>query len=172
MTQFSCTYGDGRDEAIVAFLYDESEASPTAASDFDAHLRTCAQCQSDVAALRGVRAQLARWSPPEPDEPVFHEAWEGRVLAMQRAMGFTRLWTIDGGRASMEVLPPVTYLASSYYERWLRGQGIFDAPVVAGGGGERGQGGVERHVMEVGRRFVAGRGFGHYVFSRLSDDCE
>jgi hypothetical protein len=66
MTQFSCTYGDDRDEAIVAFLYDESDTGPTAQTAFDAHLRTCAQCQADVAALRGVRAQLARWSPPEP----------------------------------------------------------------------------------------------------------
>jgi nitrile hydratase beta subunit len=58
---------------------------------------------------------------PEPNEPVFHEPWEGRVLAMQRAMGYTRLWTIDGGRASMEVLPPVTHLAASYYQRWFLG---------------------------------------------------
>src|SRR5215203_2336003 len=43
----------------------------------------------------------------EPDEPVFHEEWEGRVLAMQRAMGHTRQWTIDGGRASLETLPPL-----------------------------------------------------------------
>jgi nitrile hydratase subunit beta len=57
----------------------------------------------------------------EPNEPVFHAEWEKRVLAMQRAMGFTGLWTIDGGRASLETLPPVTYLASSYYERWFRG---------------------------------------------------
>ena len=57
----------------------------------------------------------------EPNEPVFHADWEKRVLAMQRAMGVTGLWTIDGGRASLESLPPVTYLASSYYERWLRG---------------------------------------------------
>jgi nitrile hydratase len=57
----------------------------------------------------------------EPNEPPFHEAWEGRVLAMQRAMGFAQLWTIDGGRASLETLPPVTYLASSYYQRWFLG---------------------------------------------------
>ena len=57
---------------------------------------------------------------PEPDEPVFHEAWEGRVLAMQRAMGYTGLWTIDGGRASLENLPPIDYL-SSYYRRWFLG---------------------------------------------------
>ena len=57
----------------------------------------------------------------EPNEPVFHADWEKRVLAMQRAMGFTGLWTIDGGRASLETLLPITYLASSYYERWFRG---------------------------------------------------
>src|SRR5438874_12736331 len=58
---------------------------------------------------------------PEPDEPVFHAEWEGRVLAMQRAMGYTKLWTIDGGRASLETLPPLTYLGSSYYKRWFLG---------------------------------------------------
>jgi nitrile hydratase subunit beta len=58
---------------------------------------------------------------PEPDEPPFHERWEGRVLAMQRAMGFTGLWTIDAGRASLEVLPPLDYLGSSYYRRWFLG---------------------------------------------------
>jgi nitrile hydratase subunit beta len=57
----------------------------------------------------------------EPNEPAFHEPWEGRVLAMQRAMGYTRLWTIDGGRASLETLPPLTYLAASYYQRWFLG---------------------------------------------------
>src|SRR5262249_51770474 len=57
----------------------------------------------------------------EPSEPPFHEAWEGRVLAMQRAMGATGLWTIDGGRASLETLPPLAYLAASYYERWFLG---------------------------------------------------
>ena len=57
----------------------------------------------------------------EPREPPFHENWEGRVLAMQRAMGATGLWTIDGGRASLETLPPLAYLAASYYERWFLG---------------------------------------------------
>ena len=61
----------------------------------------------------------------EPNEPVFHEAWEGRVLAMQRAMGYTRLWTIDGGRASLETLPPVTYLprhiTSAGFSAWRSG---------------------------------------------------
>jgi nitrile hydratase subunit beta len=67
---------------------------------------------------------------PEPGEPPFHEAWEGRVLAMRRAIGALGLWTIDGGRASLETLPPIDYLASSYYERWLRG---FERQLVAHG---------------------------------------
>ena len=58
---------------------------------------------------------------PEANEPVFHAEWEGRVLALQRSMGFARLWTIDGGRASLETLPPVDYLRSSYYRRWFLG---------------------------------------------------
>ena len=56
----------------------------------------------------------------EPNEPPFHEPWEGRVLAMQRALGFTRTWTIDEGRAAIEMLDPVTYLTASYYEKWYR----------------------------------------------------
>jgi nitrile hydratase beta subunit len=74
------------------------------------------------------------------DEPVFHAAWEGRVLAMQRAMGYTRLWTIDGGRASLEALPPLDYLGSSYYRRWFLGlesrlvkHGLVGADEIAAG---------------------------------------
>jgi nitrile hydratase beta subunit len=77
---------------------------------------------------------------PEPDEPVFHADWEKRVLAMQRAMGATRLWTIDGGRASLENLPPLDYLGSSYYRRWFLGlerrlvaHGLVGEDEIAGG---------------------------------------
>jgi nitrile hydratase beta subunit len=58
---------------------------------------------------------------PEANEPVFHAPWEGRVHAMQRVLGATGLWTIDGGRASLESLPPQTYLATTYYQRWFLG---------------------------------------------------
>jgi len=58
---------------------------------------------------------------PEPNEPPFHEKWEGRVLALQRAVGFIGLWTIDAGRASLEALSPLDYLRSSYYRRWFLG---------------------------------------------------
>ena len=58
---------------------------------------------------------------PEENEPVFHAAWEGRVLAINRAMGFSRTWNGDLSRFAKEVLPPDVYLASSYYQRWALG---------------------------------------------------
>jgi nitrile hydratase beta subunit len=77
---------------------------------------------------------------PEPNEPVFHEPWEGRVMAMNRAMGAMGIWNIDIGRFSREVLPPHVYLASSYYRKWFLGleqmlleRGLVDADEVAAG---------------------------------------
>ncbi len=55
---------------------------------------------------------------PEAKEPVFHAAWEGRTLALNRAMGYTGVWTIDQTRAGIERLPPDLYLSSSYYKKW------------------------------------------------------
>ena len=55
---------------------------------------------------------------PEKDEPVFHAAWEGRCLALNRAMGTIGAWTIDEGRAGIEELPPDVYLSRSYYGKW------------------------------------------------------
>jgi len=57
----------------------------------------------------------------EADEPVFHAPWEARVFAMNAALGALGLRNIDESRHSRERLDPVTYLADSYYERWLDG---------------------------------------------------
>ena len=54
----------------------------------------------------------------EQNEPPFHAKWEGRVLAMQRAMGYAGAWHIDHSRFAQEKLPPATYLTASYYQRW------------------------------------------------------
>jgi nitrile hydratase subunit beta len=77
---------------------------------------------------------------PEPDEPVFHAPWEGRALAMNRAMGSLGLWNIDIGRFSRESLPPDVYLGSSYYRKWTLGLedlvvqfGLVDADELAAG---------------------------------------
>jgi nitrile hydratase subunit beta len=76
----------------------------------------------------------------EQDEPVFHSKWEGRVLALTRAMGYTRAWSIDHARAAGESLPPQVYLAISYYKRWALAleknvveHGLADADEIAAG---------------------------------------
>jgi hypothetical protein len=66
MTEIFCSYGDDRDGAIVAFLYDDPDGTGAERARFESHLPACPRCQADIAALRGVRTQLARWSPPEP----------------------------------------------------------------------------------------------------------
>jgi nitrile hydratase beta subunit len=55
----------------------------------------------------------------EKDEPVFHEAWEGRIYALTRLVraGGGR-WNIDAGRFEIERLPAAEYLRMSYYEKW------------------------------------------------------
>jgi nitrile hydratase len=58
---------------------------------------------------------------PEPNEPAFHAPWEGRVLAMQRSMGYAGAWHIDAARFAQEQLPPQVYLTASYYQRWALG---------------------------------------------------
>jgi nitrile hydratase subunit beta len=77
---------------------------------------------------------------PEPNEPTFHEAWEGRVHALQRAMGYAGVWIIDQSRASIEALDPVAYLTYSYYKKWFAGlehrlqaHGLVDADEFAAG---------------------------------------
>jgi nitrile hydratase len=77
---------------------------------------------------------------PEPNEPVFHSAWEGRVLALNRALGYARAWNIDMSRAAIENLPPEVYLTRSYYEKWglrmerlLLDLALVDADEIAAG---------------------------------------
>jgi len=77
---------------------------------------------------------------PEPNEPVFHHRWEGRVLAMSRAIGVFRAWTIDTSRHAIELMAPSIYLTRPYYEKWfLRNQqllierGFIDSDEVAAG---------------------------------------
>ncbi len=55
----------------------------------------------------------------EPNEPVFHATWEGRVRGMVQLMAAWRTVTIDAGRHSIERLPPVDYLRYNYFEKWF-----------------------------------------------------
>lgn len=58
---------------------------------------------------------------PEPNEPVFHTEWERRAAALSLAMNATGMWNIDVVRHARERIPPAEYLASTYYEVWLKG---------------------------------------------------
>lgn len=54
---------------------------------------------------------------PEPENEIFHEAWEPRVLGLVLAMNAVGLWNIDMNRSARETLPDYRHL--SYYEIWL-----------------------------------------------------
>ena len=57
---------------------------------------------------------------PEPHEPAFHAAWEGRVYALSRVLRARGgQWNLDAFRHGIERLPPADYLRLSYYERWF-----------------------------------------------------
>ncbi len=53
---------------------------------------------------------------PEANEPVFHELWEARALALGIAADAAGLWNTDIVRHVRELTPPVTYWEMNYYE--------------------------------------------------------
>ena len=57
--------------------------------------------------------------PIEKDEPVFHEEWEARAMALTLAMAAWGKWNIDASRHAREKLSPRDYLNFTYYERWI-----------------------------------------------------
>jgi nitrile hydratase subunit beta len=65
----------------------------------------------------------------EKNEPVFHSPWEGRVIAMTRAVQATGELKL-GLRPPMETIPPAQYLEMSYWERWLKS--LIERIVTAG----------------------------------------
>jgi nitrile hydratase subunit beta len=55
----------------------------------------------------------------ERNEPVFHEPWEARIFALNRAIRAWRAWTSDASRHAVELIPAPEYLRMSYYEQRL-----------------------------------------------------
>lgn len=103
----------------------------------------------------------------EPNEPVFHAPWEGRVLALQRAMSFARCWNTDMSRYAQERLHPATYLTVSYYKRWALAmetnvveRGLADADELAAGHSLRPGQQLKRKLTAEGvaKALAAGRG--------------
>ena len=58
---------------------------------------------------------------PEPDEPLFHEPWEARALALTLAAGAWGRWNLEASRHQREKIPGPDYLRMSYYEKWITG---------------------------------------------------
>ncbi|HKY76167.1 MAG TPA: nitrile hydratase subunit beta, partial [Acidimicrobiia bacterium] len=47
---------------------------------------------------------------PEPDEPVFHHAWEKRALALHVGLGLAGSYDLDEYRFARESLSPAEFL--------------------------------------------------------------
>lgn len=95
---------------------------------------------SRVHDLGGVHGFGPIRSEADEEEAVFHAPWEARVHAMVFACGALGRWSIDESRHSRERLDPVSYLGSSYYEKWLMGlrtllveKGILTGGELSGG---------------------------------------
>lgn len=55
----------------------------------------------------------------EENEPVFHEDWERHIFSLTLALLPAGYCAIDEIRRITESMPPVEYLQSKYYEKWL-----------------------------------------------------
>ncbi len=100
----------------------------------------------------------------EPDAPVFHAPWEGRVMALGDAMGPWGSWSVDRFRYLRETIAPVDYLTKPYYEQWLmtflrlfREDGLVSGAELASGRPDEGAPKHEPKIRpaDIGR--VAGR---------------
>ena len=87
-------------ERLVSYLYDDLGDAERAT--FDRHLRECAECREELNALRGVRADLISWTPPQPDFG-FRVVREPKVVAMP-ARSWRAWYTPAAGLAAAAVL--------------------------------------------------------------------
>jgi len=78
-------------ELLIDYLFGELAASEQEA--FDKHLASCADCREEVAGLRGARAHLQSWMPPEPELGVQIIRGLGRsVTVSRRWWGLSPAW--------------------------------------------------------------------------------
>jgi anti-sigma factor RsiW len=86
-------------ERLVSYLYEDLPDMERAA--FERHVRDCDECREELTALRGVRADLISWSPPQPDFG-FRVVREPKVLPMPQS--WRAWWTPAAGLAAAAVL--------------------------------------------------------------------
>ena len=64
----ACTFGDRRDEVLIAYLYDD--IGPRDRTAFERHLSTCVLCRHELGALSEVRDGLSEWAAPDVAEGI------------------------------------------------------------------------------------------------------
>jgi hypothetical protein len=111
MTESICTYSGNREEALVASLYDDGD--PVLRAAFDAHLAACGRCRDELDALRGVRAQLGLWAPPEPSFALFSHppsairnppsSWWRQIPAWAQVAAALLFLGVSAGVANLDV---------------------------------------------------------------------
>ena len=91
-------------DLLVSYLYDDLGDAERA--KFDTHLRDCAECRAELNALRGVRADLISWSPPQPDFGfrMVREPKIPTVVAMTPRPPLRARWLPAAGLAAAAVL--------------------------------------------------------------------
>jgi hypothetical protein len=91
MTDSFCGYDGNREEALMACLYDDGSDAPERAV-FAAHLAACERCRDELASLRGVRAELSHWAPPEPAFSLSIDNSPSAIRNPQSAMAPSAWW--------------------------------------------------------------------------------
>jgi nitrile hydratase len=73
--------------------------------------------------------------PPERDEPVFAEPWEGRAFALAILSNRVSGGNLDSFRHALESLDRAAYLDDGYYGRWLNAGELrlIDSAILAPG---------------------------------------
>jgi hypothetical protein len=104
MTEFLCGYSGDREEALVAHVYNDGD--PVAREAFDSHLAQCVRCRGELDALRGVRAQLGQWAPPEASFAVVspsRQSWWREVPAWAQVAAALLFLGVSAGIANLDV---------------------------------------------------------------------
>ena len=90
MSDTACTL-QRRDEILVAYLYDDLE--PDDRQTFTSHLKRCAVCLAELDELRGVRIDLAQWTPPSPARVLTFQPMPAPRARMWSALAGIPAWT-------------------------------------------------------------------------------
>lgn len=57
--------------------------------------------------------------PIHEDGAVFHEPWEGHVMAMSLGGVVSGVYRVDQHRAALNTVHPTLYMQTTYYEQWI-----------------------------------------------------